>query len=337
MFSIINNFPLESLCTMATPASAEHYIEHDNSTDLIEILNSKLFNEEKHLILGGGSNVFFTENFNGVVLNINTKGINILSQTEDSVFIEVMAGEVWDDFVQYCCDNNFYGAENLSLIPGKVGASPVQNIGAYGVEVKDLINTVNYTEIQNKVKCTLSKDDCNFGYRDSIFKTQLKNKVIITSVTFELSKKPNYKLSYGSLKKDLSKFNEINLLNIREAVITTRNSKLPNTDILPNSGSFFKNPIIKKEQLSELIAQFPNLVSYPAQQGNVKLAAGQLIDIYGWKGYKNNGVGVHENQALVIINYINKSGKEIIKLAEQIKESVKNKFSIELEMEVNAI
>ncbi|MCF6183140.1 MAG: UDP-N-acetylmuramate dehydrogenase [Bacteroidales bacterium] len=305
----------------------------ETEQDIFEILNTEIVKEKNILVLGGGSNMLFTQDVDDVVIFMQNKGIEIISETAENVFVKVSAGEIWDEFVEYCVSNNFGGTENLSLIPGTAGASPVQNIGAYGVEVKDIIFETEAIEILTGKKRIFKNKECNFAYRNSIFKQELKNQYIVLNVTFCLSKFPVLKLSYGNLISEIINKNPT-IKDVRDAVIRIRESKLPNPDILPNAGSFFKNPIISDVHFTKLIKQFPQLVSYPAGDGKIKLAAGQLIDLCGWKGKTENGVGVHNKQALVIINYNNAAGKSILQFSEKIQNSVFKKFGVNIEREV---
>ena len=289
------------------------------------------------MILGGGSNVLFTKGFNGHVLHPNIKGIEILEDNKDEVILKVGAGEDWDEFVGYCVDNGWGGVENLSLIPGNVGTCPIQNIGAYGVEVKDVIEEVETIEIETLKTHCYKNSECEFGYRDSIFKRKLKGKHIITHVNFRLKKVPEFKLDYGNLKEGLKRFEQVDLKSIRQSVINIRNSKLPDPDEFGNSGSFFKNPVVHSEKAKRINEEYLEMPSYKISDEEVKIPAAWLIETAGWKGKRVGDAGVHERQALVLVNYGNASGEEIINLATQIQSSVKKQFDIELEMEVNVV
>jgi len=301
--------------------------------DLFEILKSDFVREKKIIILGGGSNLLFTGDVEDVLILMRNKGIEIVEKDKETVFVKASAGEIWDEFVDWCVNNSYGGIENLSLIPGTVGASPVQNIGAYGVEVKDVIEELEAVNIKTGEKKVFKNIECNFAYRSSIFKNELKKQYIIINVTFKLSKLSKLTLAYGNLQNEINK-NNPSIRDVREAVIRIRESKLPNPKLLPNAGSFFKNPIISNQQFETLIKKFPELVSYPAGENKIKLAAGQLIDLCGFKGQKEKGVGVHEKQALVIVNYENTDGKTILKFSEKIKKTVFLKFGVEIEREV---
>ncbi len=305
----------------------------DTEKELSKILELDIVREKNVLILGGGSNILFLEDVKDVLILMRNKGIEIVKEDEKNVFVKVSAGEVWDEFVDYCVKNNFGGIENLSLIPGTAGAAPVQNIGAYGTEVKDVISELEAIHIKTGRKEIFNNQDCKFGYRSSIFKKELKNQYIILNVTFQLSKVPELKLSYGNLKNEIISDN-VTIRDVREAVIRIREKKLPKPEDLPNAGSFFKNPVIPKSQFEKLKKTYPELISYPQENNQVKLAAGQLIDICAWKGVRENGAGVHDEQALVIVNYENAGGKEILRFSEKIQQSVFEKFGVKIEREV---
>jgi len=290
-------------------------------------------NKKDVSVLGGGSNVLFVGDINDVLILMRNKGIAVVKEDKKNVFIKVAAGESWDEFVDWCVSNNYGGIENLSLIPGTVGASPVQNIGAYGVEVKDVIEELEAVNIKTGKKKVFKNIECNFAYRNSIFKNELKNQYIILNVTFKLSKFPKLKLAYGNLQNEINNENP-SIKDVRDAVIRIRERKLPKPEDLPNAGSFFKNPIISRKQFETLLKKFPELVSYPAVNNKIKLAAGQLIDLCGFKGKIEKGVGVHEKQALVIVNYDNVDGKTILEFSEKIQKDVFMKFGIEIEREV---
>jgi UDP-N-acetylmuramate dehydrogenase len=270
-------------------------------------------------------------------LHPNIPGIREIKEDRQNIWIEAGAGEVWDELVQYAVDYGFGGIENLSLIPGKVGAAPVQNIGAYGQEVGNVIEMVKGFDLVLNRPVEFSVADCEFGYRSSIFKTKLKNRVVITSVVFRLSKFPEFLLGYGDLEKKVQQKEVINLRTIRQSVIEIRQSKLPDVKALGNAGSFFKNPEVENAVVDKLKAEFENLPVYSAALGKSKLAAGWLIEKAGWKGFRDGDAGVHEKQALVLVNYGNATGKQIFDLSEKIKKSVYAKFGVELEREVNCV
>lgn len=320
--------------TFGIEAKASRLIVLENEEEL-QSLSGLLNSTEPNLILGGGSNILLSQNFEGNVIAPWFKGIELVAETSDSVSIRVAAGEEWDGFVEWACKHNYWGVENLSLIPGKVGASPIQNIGAYGVEVKDTIESVSYFNISEHKFQTLTNHECRFGYRNSIFKQELKGKIIVSSVTFRLSKEPKPILHYANLQ-DLAGVSPTTMA-IRDVVIGIREWKLPDPKITGNAGSFFKNPVIERKHFLKLQASYPDIPSYPSENGTVKIPAGWLIEKGGWKGKSIGNVGVHAKQALVIVNYGGATGKEILGLAKEVQQSIYNQFGIELEMEVNVI
>lgn len=333
------NYSLKKLNTFGISAFAKHYTEIDTLTGFQEILSDEAYKGVQKLILGGGSNLLFTKDFDGIVLKNNLKGITVVEETDDHYFIKAGAGEVWHEFVMHCVINNYAGLENLSLIPGNVGASPMQNIGAYGVEIKDCFYELEALRIEDLTLHTFSNADCKFGYRESVFKHEYKNQFIITSVTYKLNKKPVFNTSYGAIEKELEEMgvNERSIQAISKAVCNIRSSKLPDPAKIGNAGSFFKNPEITAEKHSLLKEKFPAIVSYSLTNGNFKLAAGWLIEQCGWKGKTFGDAGVHKLQALVLVNYNNASGNEIYQLSQQVMDSVKEKFDVNLEREVNII
>jgi UDP-N-acetylmuramate dehydrogenase len=311
-----------------------------NSTDdLDEVYQSGRFRGQKKLVLGGGSNVLFTRGFTGVVAKIEIKGVDVFSEEEEEVMIRVGAGENWHQFVLWCIEKGYGGVENLSLIPGTVGAAPMQNIGAYGVELKEVFHSLEAYEIESAKTVTFFKEDCKFGYRYSVFKGELKDKYVITSVTFKLSKNPTFNVSYGDLASMVSSISDgvPTLKTVSQAVINIRQSKLPDPIDIGNAGSFFKNPVIEKAHFEALEAQFEHIKSYPVSKEEVKVPAGWLIEQAGWKGYRYGEIGVHERQALVLVNFGNGRGKDILNLSKEIQQSIQAKFGIELEREVNVV
>ena len=338
MIRIQKNFSLKNYNTFGIGASAKSFFEFTELSDLTDFLNlSPKWEQEQILILGGGSNMLFLDDFNGMVLHANIPGIKKINEDQNHVWLEAGAGVNWDELVGYSVFYGWGGMENLSLIPGKVGATPVQNIGAYGVEVQNLIESVNGFDLKTMSEYSIAAHDCQFAYRDSIFKQKLKNRFIVTSVVFKLDKFPEYNLDYGDLKKETEKYGNINVRNIRKAVIAIRKSKLPESKILGNAGSFFKNPLIENEVAEQLKMKYDTLPVYTSTEGNSKLAAGWMIDKCGWKGYREGDAGVHEKQALVLVNYGNATGRQIFDLSEKIRQSVFEKFGVELEREVNVI
>lgn len=307
--------------------------------DLDEIFQTGRFRSQKKLILGGGSNVLFTRGFNGVIAKNEIKGIKVIKETEEQVLVSVGAGENWHQFVLWCIERNYGGVENLSLIPGTVGAAPMQNIGAYGVEMKDVFHSLSAYEIKSGKEIDFFKEDCKFSYRNSIFKGELKDKYVITRVKFRLSKKPIFNLTYGNLKETIDKMDidEITLQAVSQAVINIRQSKLPDPAEIGNAGSFFKNPSIDKLHFEALALQFPSIKGFPNPDGSIKVPAGWLIDQAGWKGHRVGDFGVHDKQALVLVNYGHARGKDLLHLSREIGKSIQSKFGIELELEVNVI
>lgn len=336
---ILEYHSLKKLNTFGIDVSAKYFAEFSSIQDIQEILSNPKFLNSKKLILGGGSNLLFTQNFDGIVLKNNLKGIELVNQDADFYYVKSAAGEVWHEFVMHCIKNNYAGLENLSLIPGNVGASPMQNIGAYGVEIKDHFYELEAFSLADKTIRTFSKAECKFGYRESVFKHELKNQYIITSVTFKLLKNPKFNTSYGAIETELAAMGVITktIKAISQAVCNIRNSKLPNPAEIGNAGSFFKNPEVVRGKYEFLKIKYPNIVGYELENGNVKLAAGWLIEQSGWKGKTFGDAGVHKLQALVLVNYGNAKGNEIYDLSTKVLESVKEKFGVELEREVNII
>lgn len=331
------NYSLFHMNTFRINVSAEKYIPIYSDDDLLECAAKPAFVKDTKFVLGGGSNVLFTKNIKGSVLHMLTKGISVINETEKNVFVRASAGEDWDAFVQYTLQNGWSGLENLSFIPGTVGASPVQNIGAYGVEAKDVIETVRYFNMKTGTFGTLSNAQCLFGYRDSIFKKKMKNNIIITHVVFRLSKDPLVKTDYGVLLEELKKFPDVTPAVVREAVIAIRKRKLPDPAVLPNAGSFFKNPILSSTQYNKIKRDFPDVPGFETEKRKIKVPAAWLIEQCGWKGFRKNDAGVYAGQPLVLVNYGNASGKEIVTLSNQIIYSVKKKFGIILQTEVNIL
>lgn len=339
MRPIEENISLKPFNTFGLDVNARFFIRITNKEEVRKIYSEKIVSGERKLIIGGGSNILLLADFDGIVIKNEIKGIEITREDNDFVWVSAGAGENWHEFVLYCIDKNWAGIENLSLIPGCVGAAPMQNIGAYGVEVKDVIDSVYTLQLDSLEECIFSNQECKFGYRESIFKNEEKGKYFITRVIFKLSKKPDFKIKYGAIEEELKKEPEIpiSIRKISNAVIRIRESKLPNPKEIGNAGSFFKNPEISKSLAEKLKEQYPNLVYYPVNDNIVKVAAGWLIENAGWKGYKKGDFGVHKNQALVLVNYGNATGKEIVELSNQIIDSIQKKFGIQLEREVNLV
>jgi UDP-N-acetylmuramate dehydrogenase len=335
--TILYNTSLKSYNTFGIDVSAKYFATIDTLISIQEIIRTKEYQSNERLILGGGSNILFTKNVDALVLKNNLKGIELIHENEDTVLVKCAAGEVWHQFVMWCIDKNYGGLENLSLIPGCVGASPMQNIGAYGVEIKDTFYELEAIHTSTGETRTFNKFECEFGYRESIFKRKLKNQYLITSVTFQLLKKQHYNIEYGAIKQELDVMNvsELSLKTISQAVINIRNSKLPNPKEIGNAGSFFKNPEVSQKIYETLKTNFSNIVAYPLDNSNYKLAAGWLIEQCGLKGFRKGEAGVHQKQALVLVNYGSATGNEIYDLSSYILESVKLKFGVDLEREVN--
>jgi len=341
--NIQQNISLKPYNTFGIDVTASRFVFVDSFYSLQEILTQ----EKDVFLLSGGSNMLLTKNINKLVVHINIKGISIDRENENDVHITVNAGEDWHDFVSWCISQNYGGLENLSLIPGHVGTSPIQNIGAYGVEVKDVITKVEGIDISTTKRVEFSNADCAFEYRNSIFKNELKGKVVITSVSFKLSKKQHQlNTNYGAIEQELAAKNIINptIKDISDAVIFIRQSKLPDPKKIGNSGSFFKNPVISSKQFKKLQDKYPNIPFYKIAATNkkdttfsYKIPAGWLIETVGFKGKRFGDCGVHEKQALVLVNYNNASGADIYKLAKKIQETILATFEITLDIEVNVI
>lgn len=332
---IEHNISLKPFNTFGFDLKAEHFIRFSSILGLSEILKEHA--EKPLFILGGGSNILLTKNVEGLVLKNEIKGIKIIEDHEDFVIVESGAGEVWHEFVVHCINNGWAGIENLSLIPGSVGASPMQNIGAYGVEIKDVFTYLSALNIATGEMENFNAEQCKFGYRESVFKQALKGKYIICYVAFKLSKKAIKNTTYGAIEDELKKMgvSDPSIEDISKAVISIRQSKLPNPAEIGNAGSFFKNPIISEQHVQKLQKIYPNIPNYPSINGTKKLAAGWLIEKAGWKGKTIGNIGVHKNQALVLVNYGGGSGEEILALSTAIIEDIKTKFDVELEREVN--
>ena len=338
MLQILEGFSLKNNNTFGVDAKAKWFTEINSEEDLKELFSDSRWKDAEKLVLGGGSNILFTRDFDGLVIKINIKGLQNRIEGED-VFITAGGGEVWNDFVNYAVNNDFAGAENLSLIPGSVGASPIQNIGAYGVELKDIFHSCRAFEIESGSILHFSDADCRLPYRDSIFKNELRGKVIITEVTFKLSIVPKLNTSYGAIQQELEKrsIQTPTIKDISKVVSEIRVSKLPDPSTIGNAGSFFKNPIIPVDKFRHLESTFPDIVHFSAGNGFEKIAAGWLIEKIGWKGRKVGNAGTWKNQALVLVNHGNASGTDIYKLSSQIISDVDDHFGIKLEREVNIL
>lgn len=338
MLQILENVSLKPYNSFAIDVNAHYFVEIKKENDLNDLFQTGLLKTEKLLIVGGGSNILFTQDFDGLVIKISIKGLKS-ELNEDAVLVTSGAGEIWNDFVNYCVAHNFAGVENLSLIPGTVGASPIQNIGAYGVELKDVFERCTAFEIKTGFLKTFNFEDCHFGYRESIFKGVLKGQYIITEVTFRLSSQPKINTSYGAIEAELQKreIENPNIADVSAAVSHIRVSKLPDPSTIGNAGSFFKNPVIEKYEFADIVAKFPDVVHYPTLDGKIKLAAGWLIEQCGWKGKKIGETGTWKNQALVLVNHGNATGTEVFQFSEQIIDSVKSTFGVTLDREVNIL
>nr|WP_321222170.1 UDP-N-acetylmuramate dehydrogenase [uncultured Psychroserpens sp.] len=335
---IQNNISLKPYNTFGIDVKAKHFVSVNTVDELRTIFTSEKF--PKKFILGGGSNMLLTKDIDALVIHLNLKGKNILSQTNNDVKIEAKAGENWHEFVLWTLDKNFGGLENLSLIPGNVGTSPIQNIGAYGVELKDVFSSCNALNLDTLEVENFTKDACDFGYRNSIFKQHAKGKYIITSVIFNLTaKQHNLNTNYGAITSELENMNieQPTIQDVSKAVISIRQSKLPDPKEIGNSGSFFKNPVIDKDDFLKLQANFPDMPHYTVSQTQIKIPAGWLIEQAGFKGKTFKNYGVHKKQALVLVNYGGASGNDILKLSQLIQETVSRIFGINIEAEVNIV
>lgn len=335
---IQHNFSLKNYNTFGIEAKAKQFISVHNLVELQSILENHKTNTK--FILGGGSNMLLTKDIDALVIHIDLKGKKIIKEDDDFVWVESQAGEIWHEFVLWTIDQNFGGLENMSLIPGNVGTTPVQNIGAYGVEIKDAFVSCDAMNIETREMKTFTKDECKFGYRESIFKHEAKGKFIITSVIFKLKKHShNINIGYGDIKAELAKNNVNNptIKDVSNAVIAIRNTKLPNPKELGNSGSFFKNPVISKELFKKVQAKFPEVKHFEVSPTEIKVPAGWLIENAGLKGYRNGDAGVHKNQALVLVNYGNATGQDILNLSKYVQKTVFDKYGIAIEAEVNVI
>ena len=333
---IQQNISLKSYNTFGIDVKARRFVDISSLNELENVIRS----EKKFFILSGGSNLLLTKDVDKLVIHLNTKGIEVVQENSNDILIKVQAGENWHEFVLWCIDHNYGGVENLSLIPGNVGTAPIQNIGAYGVELKDSMHNLEALEIDTLNTKTFTNKNCEFGYRNSVFKNELKGKYIITSVTFKLTKN-THKLnsSYGAIRSELDKGNIINptIKDISKAVIAIRQSKLPDPKEIGNSGSFFKNPIISTTDFKNLQKTYPEAPHYVVSKNEIKVPAGWLVEQCGFKGKRFGDAGVHKKQALVLVNYNNATGREIFELSKEIQKTVLEKFEIQLDAEVNII
>lgn len=337
--NIIENYSLKLYNTFGVDAKADFFVDANNITELKKALVFRRQKDLPILFIGGGSNMLFVNDFKGLALKLNLKGIEVVNEDEDFVYIKAQGSENWHQFIQWTLTQDFGGLENLSLIPGNVGTAPIQNIGAYGVEAKDTIVEVQALSLETGDERIFTNEECQFGYRESIFKNELRGQYVLVAVTFKLTKRNHQlKTSYGAIQKELEGEGIANptIQDVSAAVVRIRESKLPDPAQIGNSGSFFKNPVISKDDFEKVLTQHPNIVNYPAENG-VKLAAGWLIEQAGWKGKRFGDAGVHDKQALVLVNHGNATGKEIYDLSENIIQDIKTKFGVTLEREVNMI
>lgn len=337
---IRENISLRPYNTFGIDAKAKYFAGFESAEALEDLLeNAKVKSQNSKLILGGGSNMLLTKDVDGIVMRNEIAGIGVTHEDEDHVYVRAGAGENWHKLVMYCVENGFAGMENLSLIPGNVGASPMQNIGAYGVEIRDVFHELEAYHLHDKTTVKFSLAECEFGYRESVFKRKYKGQFVITSVTYRLDKKPTFHTSYGAIQQELEKMGvqELSISAISKAVISIRTSKLPDPKEVGNAGSFFKNPQVSKDHFTQLQSRFPAIPSFPFDEQQVKVPAGWLIEQCGWKGFRRGDAGCYPKQALVLVNYGRATGDEIYQLSEEILQSVKKKFSIQLEREVNIL
>ena len=336
---IKNNYSLKSLNTFGVDVIATDYIEIKTINDLVKSIDNNEFSDHKIFILGGGSNTLFVDNFTGLVIHNSITGITIEEEDSETVLLKAGAGESWNDVVKFCVRKNLGGIENLTLIPGSTGAAPIQNIGAYGQELKDTFHSLEAFEISSRKTRSFTKNECSFGYRNSVFKNELKDKFIITSINLKLNKRPDLNIEYKGLKEELARLGikHPGIKEVSTAIGNIRLRKLPSPDKLGNAGSFFKNPFVDELKFELLKRKFSDVNGNPTNNGIIKISAGWLIEKCGWKGKREGNVGVYPEHALIIVNYGNATGKEIFDFAVGIKKSVENEFGISLEFEVNCI
>lgn len=339
MVEVFENYSLKQLNTFGVDVKARHFVEFTADEDIIGFLKEFDARGKRILILSGGSNILFTRDFDGWIFKISTKGIETMAETKKNVYVKAKAGEIWNDLVKWTVAHKLGGIENLSLIPGCVGAAPVQNIGAYGVEQSNHYHSLEAVNVYDGVVRKFTRGECRFGYRNSVFKKELSQRFIILSVTYRLDKTPEIITKYGSLELELKSLGIENpdIEDVSNAVIAIRNRKLPDPVQLGNAGSFYKNVTVTVQKYNELKEKFPGLVAYTSGKDHYKLAAGWLIDTMGWRGVRRGDTGVCETQALVLVNHGNATGEEILSLANDIEKSVFYKFGVRLEREVNVI
>jgi UDP-N-acetylmuramate dehydrogenase len=337
--NILQNISLKPYNTFGVDACAQYFASFSTVDEAQQLLSNKRFSSIQKFILGGGSNILLTKNFEGIVLKNEIKGIELIKEDKRHFYVKASAGENWNNFVMHCIRHNYAGLENLSLIPGNVGASPMQNIGAYGVELRDVFESLQALNRDDNRILEFTANDCAFGYRESAFKKKYKDQFIILNVVFRLNKIPVFNTSYNAVEQELEKMNvkELSVKAISQAVINIRSSKLPDPKEIGNAGSFFKNPAVELRQYKLLQSVYSNMPHYAVDDDHVKIPAAWLIEQCGWKGYRNEDFGVHSKQPLVLVNYGNASGAQIFDLSEKILQSVKQKFGVELEREVNIV
>ena len=340
MINIQEHTDLFSYNTFKIRVTARYFTAIRSVEEFKELIKTDVYTRERHFILGGGSNILLTGDYNGLVIKVDVKGIDVVSENEDTLTLKVGAGEPWHSFVMHCVTHNWGGVENLSLIPGTVGAAPMQNIGAYGIEIKNVINNVEAIDLTSGEIKVFSNPECSFGYRESVFKRALKGKYFISSVTLTLTKKNHrFNTTYGAIETTLNQHgvHELSVRAISDAVIEIRQQKLPDPSVIGNAGSFFKNPTITKQHFEKLKGTYPKIPGYITENQEVKLPAAWLIEHCNWKGKTFNNIGVHPHQALVLVNYGGGTGEKIWALAQNILTSIKDKFGVELQPEVNVI
>ncbi|MBK5285886.1 MAG: UDP-N-acetylmuramate dehydrogenase [Bacteroidia bacterium] len=339
MKTVKENFSLIRFNTFGVDVSCKYFADIGSEKDIQSLISDKKYSASQKFVLGGGSNILFTKDFDGIVMHNCFEGIGVVSVDDDYAFVKAGAGEIWHQLVLYSIGKNFGGIENLSLIPGYVGAAPIQNIGAYGAELKNVFHSLTAVDLSSGEQKIFSADECHFGYRDSIFKREAKNKFMITDVTLRLKKHPLINTTYGAIEKELTemKISSPTIRDVSNAVIKIRQSKLPDPKVISNCGSFFKNPTVPMEKYLKLKSIFPEVVAYPAQGDTMKLSSGWMIEQCGWKGKKVGNVGMHKDQALVLVNYGNADGRELLTHAAEVQKSVKENFGIVMEAEVNVL
>ena len=336
---IVQNASLKPYNTFGIEAAAKYFCEVHTIDELMDVLQSNIAHDENLLILGGGSNVLFKDDYAGLVILNRIGGIQLVNQNNEHVFVKAGGGELWHQLVRWCVERNYGGIENMSFIPGCVGAGPIQNIGAYGAELKDVLHELEAVEVATATLHRFSLADCRLGYRDSLFKREAKGRYVIASVTIRLNKNPVPNTRYASLEKELTRrgITHPTIIDVSDAVIAVRQSKLPEPHVLGNAGSFFKNPEIGKQEFDNLKKKYESIVGFPSANGIIKLSAGWLIEQCGWKGKRVGNTGAHKDQALVLVNYGGATGREVFALALEIRKSVNEKFGVEMELEVNLV